>query len=195
MFWAQNVLDPKRSGPKTFWTQNVLGPKRSGPKTFWTQKVWTQHVPRPKTFWIQSVVVILKQSKPTLTKTNLFFFVGRRAICFKVGVLFLFLSLYFLFRLARCCFYVGVFVIEGPLGKAHRRPSICDRRALHADMRRRACYWQSAIAGNNHHEVFVSRKLLCSATRWGTCFITNDDKIESENMKIPSKMHARYKWC
>ena len=41
-------------------------------------------------------------------------------------------------------------VIEGPLGRAHRRPSIYARHTI-AGWRKEACNATSAIAGGRHH--------------------------------------------
>ena len=42
--------------------------------------------------------------------------------------------------ISTCDYGVKIVIIEGPLGRAHRRPAIYDRRELSSDMRRRACY-------------------------------------------------------
>ena len=80
-----------------------------------------------------------------------------------------------------------------PSGEGTPPPFNLWSAGMRSDMRRRACCWQSAIAGSNHHEVIISWMLLCSAARWETCF-TNDSirRRAIDNRRLLETIIMRY---
>ena len=83
------------------------------------------------------------------------------------------------------------YIIEGPLGRAHRRPSIYARHTV-AGWRNEACNRRSAIAkGQNRGQTGDERGQTGDEIEGRQHFFTKIRSKQTENLKKSFKMHAK----